>query len=537
MPSTASLELKISQLTKELASKNELIEKHQNTLSQFQQAITCQICLDLMHKPYALAPCGHLACYDCLVQWFKAPPADGRGPAPPAQLRKKICPHCRTVVKERPVEVWDVKNMASGLSKSGLVSLPEPIVRPTNNNAGGSSQSASDPWAGIFRKSSGIDLDFFHPMMRFGFGREMDDPPPPGQVADLGMLDVEDGGIYRCLDCMHEIWDGVCSSCGRVYPGHHPESDEDDDDGWNERVDEIDDMGEFVEGAGYDLAGAGWGWDEEDEDDVDVDDDEDVEEDDVPWWFMQRHQGRGPIQHEFEEADIDGEEDEDNEENGYESSFIDDEDGGTHPGILTLAVTANGDVYEFPNRQPAQEARIVEIPTDSEDESVEEDALRQQARALGRGVRSRHSAIVISSGSEAEEDNDDGGGVASSPSVQPIGGGVRSRRVVMSEGEDDSQSEVDPDLAGRVAARERELYGDDGSLARPPAHLSRSSRIIESPTQSDSDSVAELYADEERPWREYSDDDGRGEDDSDHEGVALWTAYDGGEDYDDGYLS
>lgn len=42
------------------------------------------------------------------------------------------------------------------------------------------------------------------------------------------MLDMEDGGIYRCFDCMHEIWDGVCTSCGRLYPGHQPNPDDDD---------------------------------------------------------------------------------------------------------------------------------------------------------------------------------------------------------------------------------------------------------------------------------------------------------------------
>jgi hypothetical protein len=41
----------------------------------------------------------------------------------------------------------------------------------------------------------------------------------------MGMYDAEDGGIYRCLDCMHEIWDGVCSSCGRVYSGHEDYGD------------------------------------------------------------------------------------------------------------------------------------------------------------------------------------------------------------------------------------------------------------------------------------------------------------------------
>jgi hypothetical protein len=44
-------------------------------------------------------------------------------------------------------------------------------------------------------------------------------PPVEGSPGVLGMYDAEDQ-VYRCLDCMHEIWGGSCSQCGRHYSGH-----------------------------------------------------------------------------------------------------------------------------------------------------------------------------------------------------------------------------------------------------------------------------------------------------------------------------
>lgn len=46
---------------------------------------------------------------------------------------------------------------------------------------------------------------------------------------DSGLYDEEDG-VYRCMDCLHEIWGSVCSGCHRVYQGHAESGDSDDDD-------------------------------------------------------------------------------------------------------------------------------------------------------------------------------------------------------------------------------------------------------------------------------------------------------------------
>ncbi|KAJ6590978.1 hypothetical protein DFH09DRAFT_1138230 [Mycena vulgaris] len=211
----------IARLTQELSSQSVLLKRHETTLAQFNQSLTCQVCLDLLHKPFALAPCGHIACYNCLVAWFTSEPDEPHFVAGP---RKKTCPHCRATVKERPVEVWSIKDMVAALLRSGLLSAPS-AAPPPLPELPGTPQTADtphDPWHNIFRYPH--QHPRFHPLPPNANGE-------PPSVEDMGMLDMEDGGVYRCLDCMHEIWDGVCTSCHRVYPGHRSRYDDDDMDG------------------------------------------------------------------------------------------------------------------------------------------------------------------------------------------------------------------------------------------------------------------------------------------------------------------
>ena len=221
----------------------QILKKHNIYLAQHQQALTCQICLDLMHKPFALAPCGHITCYNCLIRWFTVfqnPNAAGAANdnADPlsenvdeVQLivnsaearrgtylrRRKTCPVCRAAVLQRPVEMWGIKAMVVTLVNSRLVELPVPIaLQNSTRGAHINGEPNNDPWRYIF-----------HPT---GTARQ---GPPVQNQADhdhMGMLDIEDGGIYRCMDCFHEIWEGVCSGCNRGYPGHERDDDDHDDD-------------------------------------------------------------------------------------------------------------------------------------------------------------------------------------------------------------------------------------------------------------------------------------------------------------------
>src|SRR5262245_8539173 len=118
-----------------------------------------------MHHPFALTPCGHIACHACLVQWFTTPTNGSVSediPVPPPIHRKKTCPHCRGIVKEKPVCVWNVKTLVSTLAASSL--LPNPIAeRPADPPA--------DPWADIFPDHTNADHD----------------------INEVGILDEEDG--------------------------------------------------------------------------------------------------------------------------------------------------------------------------------------------------------------------------------------------------------------------------------------------------------------------------------------------------------
>jgi hypothetical protein len=89
-----------------------------NVLIYNNQSYARYVCLDIMCQPYALVPCGHLACYGCLVRWFTSKPAYGDAPA--EHQRKNICSLC-AVIKYPPAEVWGFKSIIAGLSKSGLL--------------------------------------------------------------------------------------------------------------------------------------------------------------------------------------------------------------------------------------------------------------------------------------------------------------------------------------------------------------------------------------------------------------------------------
>ncbi|KAF8153054.1 hypothetical protein B0H34DRAFT_800311 [Crassisporium funariophilum] len=245
----------VARLKEQLASQKILLDRHQTHLVQYQQSLTCQICLDLLHKPFALAPCGHITCYPCLVRWFTAPQnptaatpdqgddldliMNGASARRGAFIRKrKTCPVCRAVVIERPVEMWGVKGMVATLVRSKLVDLPVPIASPTPAVQGGEGgENNNDPWRNMFRRARDAN-DPRSAMDHFFYGMPVPLPhphdPAPGQPHGdgdrerMGWYDAEDGGIYRCIDCYHEIWAGVCSSCNRGYPGHEREEDDDD---------------------------------------------------------------------------------------------------------------------------------------------------------------------------------------------------------------------------------------------------------------------------------------------------------------------
>ena len=125
---------------------------------------------------------------------------------------------------DRPVEMWDIKKMVAALVKSHLVDLPgQPGVAlgeaGERAHGGGGTIATNDPWRNVFRPRG------------LGGGYRAEHPPVgENDLVDrenFGWYDHEDGGVYRCIDCFHEIWTGMCSGCQRIYGGHIEDEEED----------------------------------------------------------------------------------------------------------------------------------------------------------------------------------------------------------------------------------------------------------------------------------------------------------------------
>ncbi|KAH9925187.1 uncharacterized protein B0H18DRAFT_955236 [Fomitopsis serialis] len=484
-PDTSALSAEVASLKAQLAAKSELVSKQRTLLSTLHQSLMCQICLDPLHKPYALAPCGHIACHGCLVAWFQSPPADAHPhDVLPALLRKKTCPHCRAVLRERPIEVWAVKDMVGNFFRSDLA---DPPMNPPAPDAPDAPHERADPWDGIFRKPlanvAGAGAPLFFP-----------DPPPAAAALHtiLGMHDAEDGGIYRCVDCGHEIWDGMCSACDRVYPGHarnHEHAGLDESHGWDEESDGDGDraegMGHWLDGVLFGRRRGEWAWPEEgdgDDDGIDEEDVTDVDDEDgsvvyggahgfVPMIRSRLFGGLGSAS-----GSEDGDED---DECGYESSFIDDdgaEDGAErHSPPFRQDLAVGGAIGE-------DDALVVGSDEDGDDLGSEEEDVDFVPPVPAR----RHRFVV-----ESDEEEED------APSD-----------------EDDGHSVSDSGLADAVADRERIIYGDDGSVPHNFVHSSSPIHVYsdedDAPAHADhfplySDEFAAVEDDHPGPWGEDAD--------------------------------
>jgi hypothetical protein len=286
------------------------------------------------------------------------------------------------------VQVWGVKGLVTVLAKSGMLpnaSVPRQTVPNDETNE-------QDPWSNIFARPEASDVNIAQ------------------NAAGRAFHDLEDGGIYRCLVCMHEIWQGVCTGCGGVYnwqgePGaNEPDGSEAGDD-------------EHTNNWHYNFR-----WPHEPPEDMDND-----EIDDVEVW---------PYENGWVAED----------EEGYESSFIDDDEPSL-PYVAPLwAQPMDWDGWSPPHWSPAHSidgrgwspplARIVEVgsESDSHEESSGDEVLPLQ---LGHGRRATRVAIS----------SDESVGSDSSVGVVQARSSFRARRnTVYDEEEPDDDEEESEDV-------------------------------------------------------------------------------------------
>lgn len=379
--------------------------------------MTCQICLDVLRRPYALAPCGHVSCHSCLLNWFSR------------ENEAKTCPHCRSQITKRPIEIWTIKSTVQGLLKTGLLTdVPEAEERPL----------PTDPWNGLFRtllqQESQDEQDL------------------------MGVYDAEDN-IYRCQDCMHEIWDGVCSSCERPYPDNH-----------RRREDHLGGANGMMLGMGiYNFLQGGFDAISADDDDGDEDDEE----------------GEGLYE------DFDNEYD-------YQGSFIDDDEP---PPAIDIDVEAMDDEdsdedYPFPFNYPIPYPSGDDYDDEEGDDQVDEEEVIPQTQPAPRRY-----LVVSDSDSEAEDDVAptrlrQGGIVLSDDDVddevdvegEPEGEGEGPEDDIQEDGYEDVEEGYDvhqhhASFDGEGYSDDEDEYGDgevqemfyddedDGSIPGVPAHL------------------------------------------------------------------
>jgi hypothetical protein len=135
----------------------------------------------------------------CLQQWFNTSNAANEEiyGAMSVIRRKKTCPHCRTPVVQRPVAAHLLKALTNEVQTgwAALTARTPPVDGAIVQG---------DPWKDIF------------PSERHGANRG-----PDGAI-----IDHEDGGVRRCVNCLTEIYQGVCENCGEEYDVEDYLSDE-----------------------------------------------------------------------------------------------------------------------------------------------------------------------------------------------------------------------------------------------------------------------------------------------------------------------
>jgi len=218
--------------------------------------------------------------------------------------------------------------MVASVVKSGLAqNFPDPPPPEDTNGP-----AARDPWANIFHPLPGARMGVPHPI--------------EGDQGNIGMFDSEDG-VYRCVDCMHEIWEGSCASCGRIYPGHEGDHFGDTDDEH--------DVAHMVDALRNGLV-----------------------------------EGFYPVQHIFDVVDDYSGDDDRASEDSYDSSFIDDEENAQGHRNDHNHQNAHGPIIDLTS----------EGPSDTEDGEV---------RQLGRGWRHQSPAVLPPRQlSWASDDEDEG---------------------------------------------------------------------------------------------------------------------------------
>ena len=97
-----------------LSYKHQELLEGEPELSELADDVICPVCLDLLHEPFQVEPCGHIFCEPCLRRLGQKNPMNCS------------CPLCRTKIgfcKHLAVRIWKIKKKATKLCQNPSFTL------------------------------------------------------------------------------------------------------------------------------------------------------------------------------------------------------------------------------------------------------------------------------------------------------------------------------------------------------------------------------------------------------------------------------
>ncbi|ODN99617.1 hypothetical protein L198_03461 [Cryptococcus wingfieldii CBS 7118] len=359
------MQRKVEELEKAAAQGEEqkkafdgVLQRHDATKNDLTEALSCNVCFDIYRDPYILS-CGHMACKECLHQWFRSsasfrqPLVSGEiSPLSDVSHRTKICHMCRCNIVRRPTRAFFLRTILEPLG----------LYNNTIEEGSGNQAGPSDPWHLTF-------------------------PVDP----QSHKLHDEADGIWRCPECLGEIADGACLGCELEFS--ESEGDEEDEGDWDHadgRIANI--MSDMFEGV-YRRVNEGL------RNEGDAGDESDSSSESSHAWERPIRQSPPPRANPWL-GGSDHDEHSGSEEDGYEDSFIDDDEPEALSGEDDTFLDDSFVDDESDERIPARGGpppRVQTIASDTEDEN-------DQPVFMGRGRRTNGRVVIADSDSSSDEE-------------------------------------------------------------------------------------------------------------------------------------
>ncbi|KAJ8503068.1 hypothetical protein ONZ45_g11183 [Pleurotus djamor] len=161
-------------------------------INTIEASLQCQICMDMISKPQALSPCGHVFCLSCLQAWFRKAPSvdedlDAGMTLEYIMNRPKSCPFCRASVIKKPAPLFILRDISIAITKAKTAPAPAPAPVTESDDCD------DNPWKGIFPPSDDEENDDNNEPHSYDYEPDFMDEyavHSAASMVDTGMLDM-----------------------------------------------------------------------------------------------------------------------------------------------------------------------------------------------------------------------------------------------------------------------------------------------------------------------------------------------------------